>query len=60
MDRFMIFVMYALWTLTLIGILIITFTRFQFIDLNVFVGILALVTIINSYFAIKKNQRNSL
>ncbi|MDP8266974.1 MAG: hypothetical protein P9M07_08580 [Candidatus Aceula meridiana] len=57
MGRFVTLIMYSLWTLTVIGVLVITFQGFQYPDLNILVGILLVLTVINSYFSIKENPK---
>ena len=54
MNRILTIMMYLLWTFTLLGILIITFTNFQYIDLNVIVAVLLFFTLINSFFSLNK------
>ena len=56
MDKLVTLVMYILWTLTLIGVLVITFTRFEYTDLNVIVGALFVLTIVNSYLVVKERK----
>ncbi|MDD3374290.1 MAG: hypothetical protein PHY73_01020 [Candidatus Omnitrophica bacterium] len=53
MSKLIIIMMYALWTITLIGILAITFTSFRYTDLNIIVLVLATLTLINTYITIK-------
>ncbi len=54
MDKFFTIVMYILWVASLIGILTITFANFQYSDLNLIVGILFVLTLINTFFTVKK------
>lgn len=54
MDKFVMVMLYILWTLTLLGVLIITFTSFQYLDLNIIVLSLAIFTLINTYFSFRK------
>ena len=54
MNKILTTIMYVLWTATLLGILIITFTNFQYLDLNVFVGVLFFFAVINSFFSLNK------
>ncbi|MFA5059256.1 MAG: hypothetical protein WC676_01335 [Candidatus Omnitrophota bacterium] len=54
MNKFFSFVMYALWILSLIGILVITFTNFQYSDLNAIVIILFVFTLANTFFTLKQ------
>jgi len=49
--------LYLLWTLTIIGILIVTFTNFQYEDLNLIAALLLVFTLINSYFAVSKKKK---
>ena len=56
MERFFTAVLYILWTLTLVGILMVTFTNFQYSDLNVAVVFLAVFTLINTYFSLKQKR----
>ncbi|HOD11969.1 MAG TPA: hypothetical protein PLO93_00980 [Candidatus Omnitrophota bacterium] len=53
MNKLIMIMMYALWTLTLIGILVVTFTSFQYPDLNIVVLLLAVFALINTYFSLK-------
>ena len=52
MNKFLTVVMYIFWIASLIGILVITFTGFQYMDLNMMVGILLLFTILNTFFTV--------
>ncbi len=52
MYKILTAIMYVLWTFSLIGILVITFTNFQYLDLNVIVTVLFLFTLINTAFTI--------
>ncbi len=54
MDKLVAVMLYILWTLTLVGILVITFTSFQYLDLNIIVLLLAIFTLINTYFSLRK------
>ena len=54
MNKFVTFVMYILWTISLVGILTITFTNFQHMDLNIIVGVLFFFTLLNTFFTVKK------
>lgn len=54
MDKLFTVVLYALWTLFLIGVLVITFTNFQYSDLNFIVSVLFFFTVINSFFAVRR------
>lgn len=45
---------YFLWAVSLIGILVITFTNFQYADVNLIVGVLFIFTLINTFFRIKE------
>jgi len=56
MDKFVTVMLYFLWTLTLIGILVVTFTSFQFFDLNIIVLIVIVFTLINTYFSLKQKK----
>jgi hypothetical protein len=56
MEKFVALILYILWTLTLIGVLIITFTSFQYLDLNIIVIFLALFTLINTYFSLRQKR----
>ena len=49
-------IMYIFWIASLIGILIVTFTNFQYLDLNVIVGVLFIFTLVNTYFIIKEKR----
>jgi len=52
-NKLITIMMYALWVLTLIGILVITFTSFRYTDLNIIVVILAVLTLANTYITVK-------
>ena len=54
MDKLFTIVMYTLWTITLIGILVITFTNFKYFDLNIIVAFLTVITFANTFFTLKK------
>lgn len=56
MEKFLIVVMYMLWVASLIGILVITFSGFQYMDLNLFVGILFLFTVINTFLTLQRQS----
>jgi len=56
MDKFVTVMLYFLWTLTLIGILVITFTSFQYTDLNIIVLIVVIFTLINTYLSFKQKR----
>jgi hypothetical protein len=56
MDKFFAFIMYVLWMATLVGLVIITFTNFQYIDLNVIVCVLTIFTGINTIITIKRGS----
>jgi len=45
-----ILLLYVLWVLSLAGILVITFTNFQYEDLNTIVAILFFFTALNTFF----------
>ena len=53
MNTIVTIVMYALWVLALIGILLITFTNFQHLDLDIIVSVIFLFTLVNTFFVIK-------
>jgi len=56
MDKFFTIIMYVLWMATLFGLVIITFTNFQYIDLNVIVCVLTIFTGINTIITIKRGS----
>ena len=56
MNKIFTVIMYLLWSLSLIGILIITFTNFQYVDLNTIVLVLFAITLLNTFFEIKKRR----
>lgn len=56
MDKFFTMVMYVLWMATLCGIVIITFTNFQYADLNTIVCLLFVFTVFNTVITVKKGQ----
>ena len=53
MSKFMTIIMYILWIVSLIGILVITFTGFKYTDLNLIVAVIFSLTVINSFFTSK-------
>jgi len=53
MNKFIAVMMYVLWILTLIGILVVTFTSFQYPDLNIVVLLLTIFALANTYFSLK-------
>ncbi len=54
MERLITAIMYILWCMSLIGLLVITFTSFRYEDLNLIVVILVLFTILNTFLVLKK------
>ena len=54
MEKFLGAMMYVLWAFSLIGILMITFSNFQYTDLNVIVGILFFFALLNTFFTLNK------
>ena len=54
MNQLFTIIMYILWIISLIGLLVITFTNFQYLDLNVIVVILFALTLINSFFTLRR------
>jgi len=54
MEKFLRVMMYVLWTFSLAGILVITFNNFQYMDLNIIVGILFFFTLLNTFFTLNK------
>ncbi len=53
MNAFITIVMYLLWGASLLGILVATFTKFQYADINMIVLVLLMFTLINSLFTRK-------
>ncbi len=53
-DKLLGIGMYFLWTLSLIGVLVITFTTFQYPDLNFIVSVFFFFTILNTFFRTQK------
>ena len=56
MNVFLTVMMYVLWTAALIGLLGITFTNFQYPDLDVIVAVLWIFALINTFFTLKKEK----
>ena len=56
MDIVFTIIMYILWILSIIGLLVITFSKFQFVDLNVIVGVLVFFTLVNSFLTITRGK----
>ena len=54
MNTFVTVVMYGLWVVAIIFLLAATFTRFQYVDLNIFSLILLSFALVNSFFGVKK------
>lgn len=54
MEKLLTIFMYVLWAVSLLGLLVITFTSFKYMDLNVIVGILFFFTILNTFIAVNK------
>ena len=59
MSKLITFVMYSLWTATIVVVLATTFTNFQYLDLNVIAGVLFMFALLNSYFMVVGNKKNS-
>jgi len=57
MNKLISFVMYLLWIVTIIGILAATFTSFRYEDLNLIAFVLLVFTSINTFFAVKQQNR---
>lgn len=55
MDKFFTIVMYMMWAVSLAGILVVTFSNFQYLDLNIIVGVFFLLTLVNTLFRIGRN-----
>jgi|GEM_PF-550827 len=51
--------MYILWTLTIISVLVTTFTNFQYEDFNLIAGLLLAFSLLNTYFAVNKGKQNT-
>ena len=56
MGKLIVITMYALWAVSLIGILVVTFTNFQYSDVNLIVGVIFIFTLINTFFTIKEKK----
>ena len=56
MDKFVTVMLYFLWTLSLIGILVVVFTSFQYSDLNIIILIIIIFTLANTYFSLKQKR----
>ncbi len=56
MGKFVTIMLYFLWTLALVGILVVTFTSFQFMDINIIVLIVVIFTLLNTYFSFKQKR----
>ncbi len=54
MSGFVNIMLYALWTITLVGVLVTVFTNFQYPDFNFLVFVFGLFAIINTFFVINK------
>ncbi len=57
MSQFMTIVLYLMWSLSLMGILLITFQEFRYEDLNAIVGILFFFTILNTFFSVAQGKK---
>ena len=53
MRKLFTVILYILWTISLIGILVVTFTNFQYEDLNTLIGVILFFTLLNTFFYIK-------
>ena len=53
-DKLITIGVYVMWTLFILGVLIITFTNFQYPDLNFFVSVAFFFTILNTFFRTQK------
>jgi len=56
MGKFIIITMYVLWAVSLIGVLVATFTNFKYSDVNIIVGVLFIFTLANTFFTIKEKK----
>lgn len=56
MERFFTVVMYVMWIVSIIGILVITFRNFEYLDLNIIVGVFFLFTLFNTLFRIGRKK----
>ena len=56
MDIVFTIIMYILWILSIIGLLVITFSKFAYVDLNVIVGVLIFFTFVNSFLTVKRGK----
>ncbi len=54
MKKLITIVMYLLWTISLIGLLVITFTNFKYPDLNSLVIIVFFFTAVNTAMTVGK------
>ena len=56
MSKLVTVIMYILWTVSLVGLLVITFTNFQYPDLNALVIIVLFFTALNTAMAVNKKD----
>ena len=54
MSKLVTVIMYVLWAVSLIGLLMITFTNFQYPDLDALVIIVFFFTALNTAITVKK------
>lgn len=56
MEKLIVVVMYLLWVLTIIFILATTFTKFEYIDLNVIALVLFGFALLNTFFNLSRRR----
>ena len=53
LNVFFTFILFVLWIVSLLGLLVITFTNFKYPDLNIIVAVFFFFAILNSFFKVK-------
>lgn len=56
MNIFINIVMYVMWAVTLIAVLVATFTNFVYLDLNIIAIVLVVFTLINTFFVVSAGK----
>ncbi|MDP2653676.1 MAG: hypothetical protein Q8Q08_06555 [Candidatus Omnitrophota bacterium] len=56
MSKLIAFVMYLLWTATIIAVLAATFTNFHYEDFNLLALLLLIVTLTNTFFVVTRGK----
>lgn len=57
MNKFSVMFMYLLWTVTIVFILLTTFTNYQYLDLNVLAIFLLIFASLNSFFMASRPKK---